>query len=131
MPGQVLNQLYLDTAPFDSAGRPANGWQLLSEYTDVQGKRAGRHYDTLADWGGWQTALRMDGYRSMDFALPSVRRSFRPHPERQGDRPSLRPTSAGHGRRPWRRRARRSGVAHVFNGTQGRVSIARPAEQVW
>jgi hypothetical protein len=71
--GEVLNQLYLDTAPFDAAGRPANGWQLLSEYTDVQGKRTGRHYDTLADWGGWQTTLRMDGYRSIDFALPSVR----------------------------------------------------------
>lgn len=71
--GEVLNQLYIDTAPFDAAGRPANGWQLLSEYTDVQGKRTGRHYDTLADWGGWQTTLRMDGYRSMDFALPSVR----------------------------------------------------------
>jgi len=80
VPGEVLNQLYLDTAPFDSAGRPANGWQLLSEYTDVQGKRTGRHYDTLADWGGWQTTLRMDGYRSMDFALPSVREIVPPAP---------------------------------------------------
>jgi hypothetical protein len=80
VPGEVLNQLYLDTAPFDAAGRPANGWQLLSEYTDVQGKRTGRHYDTLADWGGWQTTLRMDGYRSMDFALPSVREIVPPAP---------------------------------------------------
>ena len=80
VPGEVLNQLYLDTAPFDAAGRPANGWQLLSEYTDVQGKRTGRHYDTLADWGGWQTTLRMDGYRSIDFALPSVREIVPPAP---------------------------------------------------
>jgi hypothetical protein len=80
VPGEVQNQLYLDTAPFDAAGRPANGWQLLSEYTDVQGKRTGRHYDTLADWGGWQTTLRMDGYRSMDFALPSVREIVPPTP---------------------------------------------------
>ncbi|BDT71619.1 hypothetical protein os4_11460 [Comamonadaceae bacterium OS-4] len=78
--GEVLNQLYVDTAPFDAAGRPANGWQLLSEYTDVQGKRTGRHYDTLADWGGWQTTLRMDGYRSIDFALPSVREVAPPAP---------------------------------------------------
>ena len=78
--GEVLNQLYVDTAPFDAAGRPANGWQLLSEYTDVQGKRTGRHYDTLADWGGWQTTLRMDGYRSIDFALPSVREILPPAP---------------------------------------------------
>nr|WP_315463446.1 hypothetical protein [uncultured Rhodoferax sp.] len=42
--------------------------------------RGGRHYDTLADWGGWQTTLRMDGYRSIDFALPSVREIAPPAP---------------------------------------------------
>lgn len=79
-PMEVVNQLYIDTTPFDAQGRPANHWQLLSEYTDVQGKRTGRHYDTVANWGGWQTTLRMDGYRSLDFAYPSVREIQPPAP---------------------------------------------------
>jgi hypothetical protein len=79
-PLEVVNQLYIDTAPFDAQGRPANHWQLLSDYTDVQGKRTGRHYDTVANWGGWQTTLRMDGYRSLDFAYPSVREIQPPAP---------------------------------------------------
>ncbi|MDP3655173.1 MAG: hypothetical protein Q8R67_26235 [Rhodoferax sp.] len=76
-PAQVINQLHIDTAPFDANGHPANHWRLYSAYTDVQGKSTG-HYTQLADWGGWQTTLRMDGYQSMDFALPSVREVLPP-----------------------------------------------------
>ncbi|QDL54202.1 hypothetical protein [Rhodoferax aquaticus] len=68
---QVINRLYVDLAPFDALGQPRQQWQLLSEYVDEAGKRTGR-YDTLVDWGGWQTTLRMDGYQSMDFAYVSV-----------------------------------------------------------
>ena len=71
-PARVINQLHVDTEPFSDTGKPANRWRLLSEYVDVEGKRTGR-YSKLVDWGGWQTTLRMDGYRSIDFAFPSVR----------------------------------------------------------
>jgi hypothetical protein len=71
-PAQVVYQLHIDTTPFDSSGRPANHWRLFSTYTDAAGKSTG-HYDTLVHWGGWQTTVRMDGYRSMDFAYPSIR----------------------------------------------------------
>ncbi len=70
---QVVNRLYIDTTPFDASGRPANNWRLLSEYVDEEGKSTGSNYTKLANWGGWQTTLRVDGYRSVDFAFPSVR----------------------------------------------------------
>jgi hypothetical protein len=69
---RVINQLHLDTTPFDAAGKPTNNWRLFSTYVDIEGKSTGR-YSKLADWGGWQTTLRVDGYRSVDFAFPSVR----------------------------------------------------------
>ncbi len=69
---QVINQLHIDTVAFDSAGRPANQWRLLAEYTDVEGKSTGR-YSKLVDWGAVQTTLRVDGYRSVDFTHLSVR----------------------------------------------------------
>ncbi len=72
-PAQVINQLHIDTAPFDKAGKPSNQWRLLSEYTDVEGKSTGR-YSKLVDWGALQTTLRVDGYRSVDFAHLSVRK---------------------------------------------------------
>jgi hypothetical protein len=71
-PLRVINQLYADTTPFDAHGRPQNRWRLLSEYVDVEGKSTGK-YSKLVDWGGWMTTLRVDGYRSIDFAYPSVR----------------------------------------------------------
>jgi hypothetical protein len=64
-PAQVINQLHIDTTAFDSIGKPANQWRLLSEYTDVEGKSTGR-YSKLVDWGAVQTTLRVDGYRSVD-----------------------------------------------------------------
>jgi hypothetical protein len=69
---RVVNRLYVDTAPFDAAGRPSNGWRLFSEYTDVAGASTGR-YSTLVDWGGWQTTIRADGIESLDFLLLSAR----------------------------------------------------------
>lgn len=74
---QTINQLHIDTTPFDATGKPANQWRLLSEYVDEEGKNTG-HYNQLVNWGGWQTTLRMDGYRSIDFAYPSVREILPP-----------------------------------------------------
>jgi hypothetical protein len=71
-PLRVIHQLHADTTPFDALGKPMNQWRLLSEYVDVEGKSTGK-YTKLVDWGGWVTTLRVDGYRSIDFAYPSVR----------------------------------------------------------
>jgi hypothetical protein len=71
-PLRVINQLFVDTTPFDTKGKPLNQWRLLSEYVDEEGKSTG-NYSKLVDWGGWMTTLRVDGYRSIDFAYPSVR----------------------------------------------------------
>jgi len=71
-PTKVVNQLYLDTDPFDASGKPVNGWRLLSEYTDSEGTSTGR-YSKLADWGGEQTTVRTDGVSSLDFAFVSAR----------------------------------------------------------
>jgi hypothetical protein len=71
-PTKVVNQLYVDTNPFDAEGTPLNGWKLLSEYVDMEGKSTGR-YSKLADWGGEQTTVRIDGVTSVDFALVSAR----------------------------------------------------------
>ena len=64
--------MHIDTAALDVNGKPANQWRLLSEYVDEEGKSTGQ-YNQLVSWGGWQTTLRMDGYRSIDFAFVSVR----------------------------------------------------------
>jgi hypothetical protein len=70
---RVVNQLYLDTDPFDPAtGKPKNGWRLFSEYVDVEGQNTGR-YSKLVDWGGWQTTFRTDGIHDLDVAIVSVR----------------------------------------------------------
>jgi hypothetical protein len=70
---QVINRLYLDTEPIDTAaGTPRNHWRLFSEYVDIEGVSTGR-YTKLVDWGGWQATLRTDGFDSIDFAWPSVR----------------------------------------------------------
>ncbi len=76
-PTQVVNQLHIDTTAFDAVGKPANQWRLLSEYTDIEGKSTGR-YTKLVDWGALQTTLRVDGYRSVDFAHMSVREIMPP-----------------------------------------------------
>jgi hypothetical protein len=69
---RVVNQLFVDDAPFDANGRPRNGFRLLSEYADVEGKSTGK-YDKLVDWGGWQNTVRVDGVSELDFAIVSVR----------------------------------------------------------
>lgn len=71
-PTKVVNQLYLDTDPFDASGAPVNGWRLLSEYVDVEGKSTGS-YSKLANWGAERTTVRTDGVSSVDFALVSAR----------------------------------------------------------
>lgn len=71
-PTKVVNQLYVDTDPFNPGGQPVNGWRLLSEYVDSEGTDTGR-YTKLADWGGEQTTIRTDGVGSLDFAFVSAR----------------------------------------------------------
>jgi hypothetical protein len=78
-PARVVNELYLDTEPFDASGRPQNHWRLFSQYVDVEGVSTG-HYDKLVDWGGWHTTLRVDGIHDIDFALLSVREIAPPSP---------------------------------------------------
>jgi len=70
--GQVKYELYVDNAPFDGDGRPANRFRLLSDYVDEEGRSTGR-YTKLVDWGGWQTTLRTDGIESLDVAVLSAR----------------------------------------------------------
>lgn len=78
--GRVVNRLYLDMDPFPArTGKPGNNWRLFSEYVDAEGVDTGRYSKTV-DWGGCQTTLRMDGYRSLDFALVSVREIKPPAP---------------------------------------------------
>ena len=74
---RVINRLYVDDAPFDAAGRPANHFRQLSEYVDVEGRSTGQ-YTKLVDWGGWQTTLRTDGISELDFAIISVREIVAP-----------------------------------------------------
>jgi len=72
-PARAVFRLYVDTTPFEaSTGRPNNRWRLLSEYVDEEGKSTGR-YAKLVDWGGWETTLRTDGFRDIDFAWISLR----------------------------------------------------------
>jgi hypothetical protein len=71
-PGRVINRLYVDDAPFDEAGRPANHFRLFSEFIDVEGHSTGR-YTKLVDWGGWETTVRADGITELDFAIVSAR----------------------------------------------------------
>lgn len=68
----VVYRMYVDTAPFNAAGKPSNRFFLFSEYVDTANKSTG-HYTKLADWGGMQTTFRTDGLKSVDFAVLSVR----------------------------------------------------------
>lgn len=72
VPGGTKNFLYLDTAPFDTSGRPRNDFRLFTEWEDRDGKSTGR-YSTAATWGGWVTTFRVDGWRKVDFAILSAR----------------------------------------------------------
>jgi hypothetical protein len=69
---RVVNQLYVDHDPFAPDGTPNNQFRLLSEYVDRAGVSTGR-YDTLVDWRGFLTTLRVDGVDSIDIARLSAR----------------------------------------------------------
>jgi hypothetical protein len=69
---RVINRLYVDDDPFASDGSPRNAFRLLSEYVDRAGVSTGR-YDTLVDWRGFLTTLRIDGVDSVDIARLSAR----------------------------------------------------------
>lgn len=77
-PARAVFRLYVDTDPFQrSTGCLSNQWRLLSEYMDEEGKSSGQ-YTKLVDWGGWETTLRTDGFREIDFALISLREIIPP-----------------------------------------------------
>jgi hypothetical protein len=69
---RVINRLYVDDEPFGADGAPRNGFRLLSEYVDRASVSTGR-YDTLVDWRGFLTTLRVDGVDSIDIARLSAR----------------------------------------------------------
>lgn len=72
-PARSIFRLYVDVDPIEAGtGRPSNHWELLSEYVDEEGKLTGR-YAKRVGWGGWETTLRTDGFRDIDFALISLR----------------------------------------------------------
>jgi hypothetical protein len=71
-PDRVVNRLYVDDEPFLPDGTPRNRFALLSEYVDRAGEDTGL-YDTLVNWGGFQTTLRVDGVDQVDVAILSVR----------------------------------------------------------
>jgi hypothetical protein len=75
---RVIYRLYVDTEPFDSdTGKPRNNWRLFSEYNDIEGRSTGQ-YSKLVNWGGYQTTLRTDGFRDIDFTLISLREILPP-----------------------------------------------------
>jgi hypothetical protein len=80
---RVVNRLYLDLDPVGPGGSVGNDWRLFSEYVDVEGKKTGR-YSKLVDWSGWQSTVRIDGYREVDFALPSLRPIVAPREPGEG-----------------------------------------------
>jgi hypothetical protein len=71
-PDRVLNRLYVDDEPFLADGSPRNGFRLLSEYADRAGVSTG-FYDTVVDWRGVVTTLRIDGVDALDVARLGVR----------------------------------------------------------
>ncbi|MCI0572585.1 MAG: hypothetical protein L0Y66_17670 [Myxococcaceae bacterium] len=77
VPGGTQNLLYVDANPFDANGTPRNDFRLFTEWMDQDGVSTG-HYSTAATWAGWETTFRVDGWRRVDFALPSVREIIPP-----------------------------------------------------
>jgi hypothetical protein len=75
--GGTRNLLFLDTEPFQADGTPRNGFRLYTEWMDRDGESTG-HYAKAATWAGWETTFRVDGWRRVDFALPSAREILPP-----------------------------------------------------
>lgn len=69
---RVINRLYVDDDPFQPDGSPRNAFRLLTEYVDRSGTSTGL-YDTLVNWRGFVTTLRVDGVESVDVARLSAR----------------------------------------------------------
>lgn len=82
-PDRVINRLYVDDDPFAPDGTPRNAFRLLTEYVDRAGVSTGR-YDTLVNWRGVITTLRVDGVDSLDVALLSARPISAPTPSAPG-----------------------------------------------
>ena len=69
---RVVYRLYVDDDPFLPDGSPRNEFRLLTEYVDRSGTSTGL-YDTLVNWRGVVTTLRVDGVESLDVARLSAR----------------------------------------------------------
>jgi hypothetical protein len=69
---RVYNQLFVDGDPWLPDGSLRNEYRLLAEYVDRAGVSTGR-YDTMVNWKGYQTTLRIDGVDTLDVAKLSAR----------------------------------------------------------
>ena len=74
LPGGTSVQyfLYLDTTPYDATGKPANNWQLYTDWIDHTGYSTG-NYKQAATWGGVVNTFRVDGWKNVDFSILSIR----------------------------------------------------------
>ena len=68
----TTNQMWIDPNPFDATGKPANNWQLYTEWVDSSDVSTGQ-YKQSATWAGWLYTCRVDGWSSINFSLPSIR----------------------------------------------------------
>lgn len=69
---RVVNRLYIDVDPLKPDGTFRNDYRLLTEYVDRAGVSTGR-YDTMVNWKGYLTTLRIDGVDTLDVAALSAR----------------------------------------------------------
>jgi hypothetical protein len=62
-----VSEMWIDTDPFDAAGKPKNGWKKVYTVTD-DGSFGGR----AVTWGGKYATWRIDAAKTIDFKLLSV-----------------------------------------------------------
>lgn len=73
--GEVLHTLYIDADPFDSSGKPKNGWRKYASFRDVDGEKfsSKAKYSKSVTWGGYQNSIRTDGMDELDFLWVGIR----------------------------------------------------------
>lgn len=69
---RVRNLMFLDTNPYNDAGKKNNEWRLYLEWFDTQGVAMGR-YTQATLWAGWMNMFRVDGWTFLDFSILSAR----------------------------------------------------------
>lgn len=70
LPGDeaAVSEAWIDTDPFDAAGKPKNQWKKVYEYVDEAPGFGGRP----VTWGGKTETWRIDAVETIDFKLLSV-----------------------------------------------------------